>query len=114
MTGPMALHNQSGVDDDMRMSARNRKSRRWVGPALGAALIGAAVLTELQKPREERTWEGRIGGRIPYDLRMPTLHRARQRLWNPRDRRILVPTVFGVGWTVNFGRLAEPWVAEIG
>ncbi|MGA7987550.1 MAG: DUF5808 domain-containing protein [Candidatus Dormiibacterota bacterium] len=45
---------------------------------------------------------------------MPTFERARQRLWNPSDRRILVPTVFGVGWTVNWGRLAEPWVAEIG
>jgi hypothetical protein len=86
---------------------------RWLGPGLGAALLGTAVITELRKPPEQRTWEGRIAGRIPYDLRMPTFDRARQRLWNPSDRRIIVPTVFGVGWTVNFGRLAEPWVAEI-
>jgi uncharacterized membrane protein len=25
----------------------------------------------------------------------------RERLWNPRDERFLVPTFFGVGWTAN-------------
>jgi hypothetical protein len=76
-------------------------------------LIGAALATELRKPAEERTWQGRIAGRVPYDLRPPTLARVHERLWNPADRRILVPTVFGVGWTVNLGRLLEPWVAEL-
>jgi len=76
-------------------------------------LIGAALATELRKPAEERTCQGRIAGRVPYDLRPPTLARGHERLWNPGDRRILVPTVFGVGWTVNLGRLLEPWVAEL-
>lgn len=74
---------------------------------MGAALIGAALATELRKPPSQRTWHGRIAGRVPYDLRPPTLTRVRERLWNPADRRILVPTVFGVGWTVNAGRLLE-------
>jgi hypothetical protein len=97
----------------MNTAGRRVKSRtRWVGPAIGVTLVGIALICELRKPAGERTWEGRIAQKIPYDLRRPTLARIRQRLWNPADRRILVPTVFGVGWTVNLGRLLKPWVAE--
>ncbi len=42
---------------------------------------------------------------IPYDWRRPTLQRIKDRLWNPADPRILVPKVFGWGWTVNFHAL---------
>jgi hypothetical protein len=97
------------------MNTADRKARswtRWVGPAVGTVLLGTALISELRKPAGARTWEGRIARKIPYDLRRPTLARIRQRLWNPADRRILVPTVFGVGWTVNLGRLLKPWVAE--
>ena len=38
---------------------------------------------------------------LPYDLRRPTLARVRQRCWNPGDRRLLTPHVFGAGWTIN-------------
>ncbi len=96
-----------------RMHSKVTSGRRWLGLAVGATLIGAAVVTELRKPAATRTWEGRIASRIPYDLRPPTFLRARDRLWNPGDRRIVVPTVFGVGWTINFGRLLMPWVAEL-
>ena len=44
---------------------------------------------------------GNILGLVPYDVRPPSLTRLRERLWNPRDERFLVPTFFGVGWTVN-------------
>jgi hypothetical protein len=44
---------------------------------------------------------GKIFGLVPYDLRPPSLARTRERLWNARDGRFVVPTVFGVGWTVN-------------
>ena len=98
----------------MSSAPRSRTPRRrWLGLIVGAGLLGAAVTTELRKPADQRTWEGAIAGRIPYDLRRPTLARARERIWNPADRRIIVPTVFGVGWTVNLGRLLEPWVAEL-
>jgi hypothetical protein len=80
---------------------------------VGATLIGAAVATELRKSVEERTWHGRVAGRVPYDLRPPTLSRVRDRLWNPADHRVLVPTVFGVGWTINLGRVLDPWVAKL-
>jgi Family of unknown function (DUF5808) len=97
------------------MSERRHKQwsrSRWLGVGVGVTLIGYAVAIELRKPPEERTWHGSIAGRIPYDLRPPTPARVRERLWNPADRRVAVPTVFGVGWTVNLGRLLEPWVAE--
>jgi len=95
----------------LRPSSRRRQSR-W-GLAIGFALLAAVVATELAKPAAQRTWEGRIAGFLPYDVRRPSISRFRDRLWNPLDRRILVPTPFGVGWTVNAGRLLEPWVAEV-
>ena len=73
--------------------------------ALG--LIVAAVIEQLRRDPNERTWEGAVGGIVPYDFRMPTLERARSRWWNTDDDRLFVPQVFGVGWTVNFARLAK-------
>jgi hypothetical protein len=71
------------------------------------ALIGVAVAKELRKPPSERTWNGWIAGFIPYDLRPPTVARVRERLWNPDEPRVISPQAFGVGWTVNIGRLAR-------
>ena len=73
-----------------------------------------AVVTELRKPKAERTWEGQLGGLIPYDLRRPTLARARLRWWNASDKRIFVPKVLGVGWTVNFRRVVDLSAAQLG
>ncbi|TCP50833.1 hypothetical protein EV191_10797 [Tamaricihabitans halophyticus] len=82
------------------------KVRRIVG-FTGAALLGAAIVTEIGKEPADRTWEGTIAGLVPYDLRRPTLERVRERCWNPTEPRILAPHVFGVGWSVNFGYLAR-------
>jgi hypothetical protein len=71
------------------------------------AVFVAAIVEQLRLPAEERTWEGRVGGLVPYDFRMPTIDRARSRWWNPEDDRLFVPTVFGVGWTINLARLAR-------
>jgi len=68
----------------------------------GLALVAAAVYQELSKPREERRWHGRIADFVPYDFRLPTAARIRQRLWNPDDPRLLTEHVFGVGWAINF------------
>jgi len=69
--------------------------------------MSAAVGGRLSLNTEERTWEGAVGGIVPYDFRMPTLERARSRWWNTDDERVFVPQVFGVGWTVNLARLAK-------
>ncbi len=55
---------------------------------------------------------GKIFGLVPYDLRVPTLARARATFWNARDERFLVPTFLGVGWTVNLRSAPRhPWQA---
>lgn len=48
---------------------------------------------------------GRVLG-IPYEVRIPTGERVAARWWNPRDTRLFVPRVFGIGWDLNFGAVA--------
>lgn len=71
----------------------------------GIALMVAAVVKELRKPRGQRDWHGRLGGVIPYELRPPTPHRVKDAVWNPNDDRVLTDTAFGVGWAVNVAEL---------
>jgi len=85
------------------MSTRRR--RRLIGLTIGTTLFAAAVATELQKPADQRTWEGAILGLIPYDFRPPTLARFKSRMWNPDDERLFTPRAFGVGWDINLARL---------
>jgi hypothetical protein len=68
---------------------------------IGFGLLVASVIRELRLRPEERTWHGLLFGRIPYDLRLPTPARFRATLWNPREHNVIVPTAFGVGWTIN-------------
>jgi hypothetical protein len=74
---------------------------------VGVAFLAAALLKELRKPAAEREWHGDLAGVIPYEFRAPTLARVRERWWNPDDPRILTPHVFGVGWSLNLGRIAR-------
>ena len=67
----------------------------------------AAILQELEKPKEERKGHGKIAGIVPYDFRIPTIGRFKESYWNPYDRRVLTPEVFGVGWAINFYTLLE-------
>jgi hypothetical protein len=72
--------------------------------ALTVTLV--AVCQELEKPAEERTWTGKVGP-VPYDFRIPTSARLKETFWNEYDSRIVMPSVFGVGWTINFFALLE-------
>jgi hypothetical protein len=63
-------------------------------------LVAAAVVDQIRRPADERTWTGNISF-FPYDLRIPTKQRVLDRWWNPDDERILTPKVFGVGWDIN-------------
>jgi hypothetical protein len=78
-----------------------RKLSKWTA----IALAGVAIVEQLRRPPDERTWEGTVVGIVPYDFRMPTIERARSRWWNPDEPRLFVPQVFGVGWTINVARL---------
>jgi Family of unknown function (DUF5808) len=82
------------------------KAKVLIGFA-AAGLLAAAVATEFRKPTADRTWHGSVAGIVPYDLRPPTVERTWSRVWNPDDDRILTPHFFGVGWTVNVGRIAR-------
>ena len=70
---------------------------------LWVALVGAAVADALRNNRRH----GELFGFVPYDFRLPTAERARQRTWNPASTRLLTPVTFGVGWSLNLGRLAR-------
>ncbi|MDQ3548100.1 MAG: DUF5808 domain-containing protein [Chloroflexota bacterium] len=71
---------------------------------VGALLTVLAVLDQVGRRPEDRDWHGRVLG-VPYDFRMPTIGRLLTRVWNPDDERIIVPLVFGIGWTLNLHQL---------
>jgi hypothetical protein len=70
---------------------------------LWVALVGAAVRDAVRTGRKH----GELFGFVPYDFRLPTAGRARERTWNPASKRVLTPVTFGVGWSLNLGRLAR-------
>ena len=83
-----------------------RGTRRLIRATV-VALVVAAVVTELRKPEDDRTWHGRVGGVVPYDFRPPTWDRVRNAYWNPNSDELFSDRVFGVGWAVNLHRAKE-------
>jgi hypothetical protein len=83
----------------------DKKRSRSLFRLLSLALLAAAVVTELRKPKQERTWQGELVGVVPYDLRFPTPDRIKASLWSPDDRRWFLPRAAGVGWSPNLGRI---------
>jgi hypothetical protein len=77
-----------------------------------ALLVGVALREQLRLPPKERTWHGRIAGRIPYDFRVPTAQRIRATVWNKNTSEILVPHPFGIGWTINLYPLFHPETSQ--
>jgi hypothetical protein len=104
----------SGTDDERGEAdmggARRAQQRRKPGglqriiTLISIGLSIAAIVKELRLPQAERTWNGTIAAVVPYDFRMPTLARAKERWWNP-VAPVIGPRIFGVGWTVNAGRI---------
>lgn len=93
-------------------SQGNGQALRNLIRLLGLGLLAVAVARELRLPKEHRTWHGVLFGKVPYDLRVPTLERLKTAFWNPQDVRVVVPTALGVGWTLNLAglqaRLSKP------
>ncbi len=75
-----------------------------------AIIAVVAIIQQLRKPKDERTWHGKVADFVPYDFRMPTLERVKSTYWNP-DGPILSGKVFGAGWALNLGALAR-WFAQ--
>jgi hypothetical protein len=83
--------------------------KEWFVRLAQAAVITialAAICQELEKPKEERHWHGKLGF-IPYDFRLPTIERLKETYWNPENERVFVPQACGIGWTLNFYALLE-------
>lgn len=100
---PLTVSATTGLGAPRRVTGMKRFA--WV-VALG--VIGVAVGQELQKPADQRTWTGELGGVVPYDLRLPTPERLLSKVWAPDDPRIFTPyATWGVGWSVNVGRLVK-------
>jgi hypothetical protein len=72
-----------------------------------AAAAAAAIAQEVRKPADQRTWHGTVLGVVPYDFRMPTFERITERVWNPDGDSYIGPHVFGVGWTLNCGKILK-------
>jgi len=82
---------------------------KWFNRIVQATVIAvtmAAICLELEKPREERKWQGKVGF-IPYDFRLPTIERFKESYWNPYNSRVFAPEAFGIGWAINFHALLE-------
>ena len=100
--------------NEARKSARSSESRhtrqggRGVVRLVTLAMVIAAVVKELRRPAEERTWHGLVAGVVPYDFRRPTVARIRERMWDPDGEHLISPRAFGVGWTVNAG-----WIVRL-
>ena len=92
--------------NSMRTIRSNFDLAKMIFRNLSTILLIAAVAQELRKPKEARQWHGKVAWFVPYDFRIPTLGRIKSTLWAPENPSIIVPNVFGVGWTLNVGRLA--------
>ena len=93
------------------MGDQQNEDRRALGLRdlwrLVLASIGVfAIVQELRKPADERTWHGKVAGFIPYDFRKPTAERFRETYWNP-DGQIVSSRVWGVGWALNLGAVKK-------
>ena len=85
-------------------------NREWINRILQLTVFTLtliAVCQELEKPKEKRTWQGKVAGIVPYDFRIPDVDRLKETFWNPYESRVIVPQVFGVGWTINLYALLE-------
>jgi len=67
--------------------------------AFGA--FAAAIYTELRKPPEQRTWQGKLLGVVPYDFRMPSFEQVQKAYWNPHSPKVFTDRPLGVGWAIN-------------
>lgn len=71
---------------------------------LKMAVVGAfvgAIYTELRKPPEQRTWNGKLLGVVPYDFRMPSFEEVQKAYWNPHSPKVFTDRPLGVGWAIN-------------
>jgi hypothetical protein len=93
------------VRDDLSHKAetvRNETSAFfWILRTAVFTAVAGAIYSELRKPPEQRTWQGKLLNVVPYDFRLPTLERIQQAYWNPRSPKVFTDRPLGVGWAIN-------------
>jgi hypothetical protein len=77
----------------------------WLLRTAVIATFAGAIYTELRKPPDQRTWNGKLLGLVPYDFRLPTIEGLRQAYWNPHSPKVFTARPLGVGWAVNIPTL---------
>lgn len=99
---------------DKQTEQKRRASGKNLWRFLLFAVGAFAIVQELRKPADERTWHGKVGGFVPYDFRKPTVERFREAFWNEAGP-IVSPRPIGVGWVPNFGavkRVVGEWRSD--
>lgn len=101
MTRPSIPGSLYAVADKPAEEQRRRTGRNlW---RLALAIVGVvAIVQEMRKPPEQRTWHGKVAGFVPYDFRKLTFERFRETYWNP-EGPVLSGKAWGVGWAPNLG-----------
>ena len=97
--------------NDNETEQKRRPSGKDVWRLILVAIGVFAIVQELRKLANERTWHGMVAGFVPYDFRMPTVERFRESYWNEAGP-VLSPRPIGVGWVPNFGamkRVVDNW-----
>ena len=97
------------VRDDLSKRADTARNELgdlvWLIRMSVLAAVAGALYVELRKPPEQRTWNGKLLGVIPYDFRLPSLENLRQAYWNPHSPKVFTARPLGVGWAVNIPTL---------
>jgi hypothetical protein len=100
------MHSICPEEATMSKKPKNKLVRTAIGIGV-TSLISAAIVDQLRRPTDERTWQGTILG-IPYDFRPPTPEKLYNTFWNKDTAKIFVPHAFGIGWSINFYPLIYP------
>jgi hypothetical protein len=88
--------------DDLRAALLDGATESDLGTP---AEYAAHVLDAFARSADPADGEGEVFG-VPFETRGPTDPAVRSRIWAPADPQILVPRMFGVGWTINLGAVA--------
>lgn len=96
LVAPVATQDRAAVREALEAHFADHLDAT-AGPAEVAALAATLGEAEAEQP-------GRFG--VPLDLTPPTGEKVARSWWNPRDERLFVPRVFGLGWALNFGAVA--------
>jgi hypothetical protein len=98
----------AGVDAEFRQEVLDDLRAYFTDhlePGATAADVTALAATVGDAEGPDEPAHARFGG-VPIDLTPPTAERVARTWWNPRDERIFVPRVFGLGWALNVGAVA--------